>query len=176
MERKGRITFLGKPVTLAGPELKAGGKAPEFSLVDNAMNEVTLKDFQGKVKLISVAVSVDTGPCDRQIRRFNEQAAAMGKDVAVLNVTMDLPFALKRFCGAAGIERVTTLSDHRRASFGEDYGVLMKDLRLLARSVFVADAHNNLSYAEIVPESANDIDFENALKAVSELVRKGKAA
>lgn len=176
MERKDRITFKGAPVTLIGPELKAGDKAPDFRLMDIDLNEMTLRDFRGKVKLISVAVSVDTSVCDAQLRKFNEQAASLGKDVVVLNVTMDLPFALKRFCGTAGIDRAIALSDYRYGSFGENYGVLAKDLRLLARSVFVADANDTLTYVEIVPEATHDVNFEKALKAAAQLVSKGKAA
>ena len=176
MERKDRITFIGRPVTLIGPELKAGDKAPDFILVDTDLNELTLKDFEGKVKLISVAVSVDTSVCDAQLRRFNEQAASEGKDVVVMNVTVDLPFALKRFCGTAGIDRAVALSDYRHASFGENYGVLMKGLRLLARSVFVADARNTLTYVEIVPEATHDVNFEGAIKAARKIVSGGKAA
>lgn len=176
MERKDRITLKGKPFTLAGPEIKAGNKAPNFTLVDQDLKEVTLKDFQDKIKLISVAVSLDTGVCDAQLRRFNEQAASLDSGVAVINVTMDLPFAISRFCSTAGIDRVSTLSDHRHASFGENYGVLIKDLRLLARSIFVADAYNNITHVEIVPEATGSVDFEAALKAVKELVAKGKAA
>lgn len=176
MERKDRITLKGKQFTLTGPEIKAGNKAPDFALVDQDLKEVTLKDFQDKIKLISVAVSLDTGVCDTQLRRFNEQAASLGKEVAIINVTMDLPFAIKRFCSTAGIDRVTTLSDHRRASFGENYGVLIKDLRLLARAIFVADAFNNITYAQIVPEATDNVNFEEALRAVRDLIAKGKAA
>lgn len=176
MERKDSITFAGRPVTLIGPELKAGDRAPDFKLIDTDLREARLNEFAGKVKLISVAVSVDTSVCDAQLRKFNEQAASLGKDVVVLNVTMDLPFALKRFCGTAGIDRAVALSDHRHASFGENYGVLMKDLRLLARAVFVADADNRLAYVEIVPEATKDVNFESALKAAREIVSKGKAA
>ena len=176
MERKNRITFLGKPVTLVGPELKAGDKSPDFILVDSDLNEVTLKDFNGKVKLISVAVSIDTSVCDQQLRSFNEKAASLGNGVAVLNVTMDLPFALKRFCSTAGRDRAKALSDFRYASFGENYGVLMKELRFLARAVFVVDAKDNIAYSEIVSEATHSVNFENALKAATELIAKGKAA
>jgi thiol peroxidase len=176
MERKNRITLKGNQFTLVGPELKTGDKAPDFSLVGQDLKEVTLKDFQGKIKLLSVAVSLDTGVCDSQIRRFNEQALSLGKDVAVINVTMDLPFAIKRFCSSAGIDRVTTLSDHKNASFGENYGVLIKELRLLARAIFVVDAADVVAYAGIVPEATDSVDFESALKAVKELLAKGKAA
>ena len=176
MERKDRITLKGNKFTLTGPELKAGDKAPDFALVGQDLKEVTLKDFSGKIKLISVAVSLDTGVCDSQLRRFNEQAVSLGKDVVVLNVTMDLPFAIKRFCSTAGIDRVTSLSDHRDALFGENYGVLIKDLRLLARAIFVVDSRDTIAYAEIVPEATDSVDFEGSLKAVKELVAKGQAA
>ena len=176
MERKDRITLKGNKFTLTGPELKAGDKAPDFTLVGQDLKEVTLKDFSGKIKLISVAVSLDTGVCDSQLRRFNEQAISLGKDVVVLNVTMDLPFAIKRFCSTAGIDRVTSLSDHKNASFGENYGVLIKDLRLLARAIFVVDSRDTIAYAEIVPEATDSVDFEGSLKAVKELVAKGQAA
>lgn len=175
MEREARITLAGKPVTLVGPELKAGGKAPDFILVDNDMNEVTLKDFQGRLKLISVAMSVETSVCDSQLRTFNEKAASLGKDIAVLNVTMDLPFTLKKFCGTAGITNAVALSDYRYASFGNNYGVLMKGLRILGRSVFIIDGNDNLAYVEIVPEATNNVDFDRALKALSGIAR-GKAA
>jgi thiol peroxidase len=150
MERKNRITLKGNQFTLVGPELKTGDKAPDFSLVGQDLKEVTLKDFQGKIKLLSVAVSLDTGVCDSQIRRFN--------------------------CSSAGIDRVTTLSDHKNASFGENYGVLIKELRLLARAIFVVDAADVVAYAGIVPEATDSVDFESALKAVKELLAKGKAA
>ncbi|MCC6502529.1 MAG: thiol peroxidase [Deltaproteobacteria bacterium] len=176
MERKDRITLKGNKFTLTGPELKAGDKAPDFNLVGQDLKEVTLKDFSGKIKLISVAVSLDTGVCDSQLRRFNEQAVSLGKDVVVLNVTMDLPFAIKRFCSTAGIDRVTSLSDHKNALFGENYGVLIKNLRLLARAIFVVDSRDTIAYAEIVPEATDSVDFEGSLKAVKELVAKGQAA
>lgn len=176
MERKDRITLGGKPVTLLGPEIKAGNKAPNFTLVGQDLSEVTLKDYQGKVKLISVAVSLDTSVCDAQLRRFNEQASSLGENVVVINVTMDLPFAVKRFCSTNGIERVVALSDHKYASFGDNYGVLIKEHRLLARAVFIADAYNNIAYAEIVPEATGSVSFEAALKALKDLLAKGKAA
>ncbi|MBW7957551.1 MAG: thiol peroxidase [Deltaproteobacteria bacterium] len=176
MEREARITLSGKPVTLIGPELKAGDKAPDFILVNNDMNEVTLNDFQGKTKLISVAMSVETSVCDAQLRTFNEKAASLGKDIAVLNVTMDLPFTLKKFCGTAGIKNAVALSDYRYSSFGNNYGVLMKGLRILGRSVFIVDSRDNIAYVEIVPEATSNVDFDKALKALSGLPARGKAA
>jgi thiol peroxidase len=176
MEREARITLSGKPVTLIGPELKAGDKAPDFILVDNDMNEVTLKDFQGRTKLVSVALSVDTSVCDAQLRTFNEKAASLGSGTAVLNVTMDLPFTLRKFCGTAGITNAKALSDYRYASFGTNYGVLMKGMRLLGRSVFIIDSRDNIAYVEIVPEATGNVDFDKAIKALSGLPSKGKAA
>ena len=138
-ERKGIITFQGAPLTLVGDGLRQGDKAPDFGLLDNDLSPVSLADFKGKVCLISTVPSLDTPVCDMETRRFNEEASRVGPDVAVLTVSMDLPFAQKRWCGAAGVDKVITLSDYRDASFGMAYGVLIKGLRLLARTVFVLD-------------------------------------
>lgn len=170
MERKGVVTFKGNPLTLLGPGLKAGDKAPDFTVLDNTLKETRLADFAGKVKVISVTPSLDTPVCDHQARRFNEEAAKLAGPVEVINISMDLPFAAGRFCTTAGIEKVRTFSDHRDASFGNAYGVLVKELRLLARAVFVIDAKDNLSYVEIVPEMTSDVNFEMALKAATSLV------
>lgn len=163
MDRKELITIHGKPVTLTGTELKVGEKAPDFSVVDEESNEVKLGDFTGKVKLISVTPSLDTAVCDLQARRFNSLAAALPYDIAVLNISMDLPFAIKRFCTTANIDRVKALSDHRDASFGNAYGVLMKEARLLARSIFIIDKQDTLRYIEIVPEISSHPDYDKAL-------------
>ncbi|MBI5888118.1 MAG: thiol peroxidase [Deltaproteobacteria bacterium] len=174
MERNGVVTMKGSPLTLAGPELKAGKKAPDFTVLDKGLGPVSLKDFSGKIKLITVTPSLDTPVCDHQARRFNEEAAKLGEAVEVINISMDLPFAIGRFCNAAGIDRVKTLSDHRDASFGNAYGVLIKELRLLARAVFVIDANNTIKYMEIVPEMTSSVNFEKALQAaISLLARKG---
>jgi thiol peroxidase len=169
MERQGAVTAKGNPVTLVGPELKPGNAAPEFTALDQELKEVGLKDFKGKIKLISVTPSLDTPVCDVQARRFNEEAAKLGEDVVALNVSMDLPFAIKRFCATAGIDRVQALSDHREASFGRAYGVLIKELRLLARSVFIVDANDTIRYIEIVPEITSHPDYDSALEAVRKL-------
>ena len=166
MERTGVITFLGGPLTLVGEEVKVGQKAPDFTLLDNGLAPKTLKDFEGKTVVVSVTPSLDTPVCDAQLRRFNTSATTLGEDVVVLNVSMDLPFANKRFCSVAGIEKALTLSDHRDASFGTAYGVLIKELRLLARSIFVIGKDGVVKYAEIVPEVTHDPDFEKALAAV----------
>ncbi|MBF0564081.1 MAG: thiol peroxidase [Nitrospirae bacterium] len=166
MERKGVVTFQGNGLTLVGPEVKAGDKAPDFTVVDNGLAPVTLKDFAGKVKLISVTPSLDTPVCDAQLRKFNEEAAKLGNDVVVLNISMDLPFAIARFCSVADISNAKTLSDYKDASFGNAYGVLIKELRLLTRSIFVIGKDDVVKYVEIVPEVTNSPDFAKALAAV----------
>lgn len=158
------VTFKGNPVTLIGKELKAGDSAPDFTVLANDLSPVTLNDTDGKVRIISVVPSLDTGVCDAQTRKFNEEAAKL-EDVVVLTVSMDLPFAQKRWCAAAGLENVMTVSDHRDGSFGEAYGVLMKELRLLARSVFVIDSANKITYVEYVPEGTTHPQYEAALEA-----------
>ena len=163
------ITFKNNPVTLLGNEVKVGDKAPDFTVLANDLSPVTLADSQGKIRLFSVVPSLDTGVCDAQTRRFNEEAAAFGEDVVVLTISMDLPFAQKRWCGANGIDNVVTLSDHRDASFGDAFGVHMKELRLLARSIFVIDATGTVTYAEYVSEGTNHPDYDKALEALKAL-------
>ncbi|RDU36198.1 thiol peroxidase [Neobacillus piezotolerans] len=158
------ITFKGNPVTLLGNEVKVGDKAPTFTVLANDLSEVTLEDSKGQVRLISVVPSLDTGVCDAQTRRFNEEASGLG-NVKVLTVSVDLPFAQKRWCGANGIENVQTLSDHRDLSFGEAFGVAIQELRLLARAVFVVDSNDTVTYAEYVSEATNHPDYEAALEA-----------
>ncbi|KAA0252975.1 thiol peroxidase, partial [Deltaproteobacteria bacterium PRO3] len=165
MERTGVITYLGGPLTLVGPEVEAGDRAPDFTVLDNGLGAKTLADFAGKTLVISVTPSLDTPICDAQLRRFNDEAARIGDDVAVLNVSMDLPFANKRFCSVAGIEKALTLSDHRDASFGTAYGVLIKELRLLARAIFVVGKDGVVKHAEIVPEVTHHPDYDKALAA-----------
>ncbi|MDD3690017.1 MAG: thiol peroxidase [Synergistaceae bacterium] len=170
MERNGITTMKGNPMTLIGPELKPGDKAPDFTVLDQTMAPKTLKDFDGKFKIISVTPSLDTPVCDLQIHWFNEDAANQPQDVAVLNISMDLPFAIKRFCATGGIDKAMALSDHRDASFGTNWGVLMKELRLLARSIFIVDKENVIRYVQIVPEQTAEPDYEAALKALKELM------
>ena len=166
-ERKGIVAFQGNPLTLIGAELKIGDKAPDFVLLDGELKEFRLKDFDGKTKVISVTPSLDTPVCDMQARRFNQEAARLREDVIVMNVSMDLPFAISRFCAAAGIERVRAFSDHRDASFGNAYGVLIKELRLLARAVFIIDKKDIVRHREIVPEITNLPDFDAALGVIN---------
>jgi thiol peroxidase len=169
MERIGIVTIHGTPLTLVGPELRAGDKAPEFTALNSDLKEVRLNDFEGKIKVISVTPSLDTPVCDIQARRFNQEAANFSDNVVVLNISMDLPFAIARFCSAAGIDKVKTLSDHRDASFGSAYGVLIKELRLLARSIFIIDKDNIIRLIEIVPEVTNHPDYEGVVNLVKKM-------
>ncbi|MBP1738896.1 MAG: thiol peroxidase (atypical 2-Cys peroxiredoxin) [Deltaproteobacteria bacterium] len=171
-ERKGLITFMGNPLTLVGPSLKVGDKAPDFTVLDNSLNPVRLSSYKGKVCILSSVPSLDTPVCDLETRRFNQEAAILGPDVAVLTISMDLPFAQKRWCGAAGVDKVTTLSDHRDASFGTAYGSLIKELRLLARCVFVVDREGVIRYIQVVKEISQEPDYGAVLDAVRKLLKK----
>lgn len=170
-ERTGVVTFAGQPVTLVGPEIRPGQKAPDFELLTTDRKKVHLSDYEGKVKLISVVPSLDTGVCDAQTRRFNEEAAKLGEDVVVLTVSADLPFAQKRWCGAAGVDRVVTLSDHYAMSFGNAYGTHMKEHRLECRAVFVVDKNDVVTYVEYVPEVTQHPNYEAALDAARAAAR-----
>lgn len=161
------VTFKGNPVTLLGNEVKVGDQAPDFKVLANDMSEVTLQDTKGQVRLISAVPSLDTGVCDAETRRFNEEAVKLD-NVKVLTVSVDLPFAQKRWCGAAGIENVQTLSDHRGLSFGEAYGVAIKELRLLARAVFVVDSNDKVTYVQYVSEVTDHPDYEAAVEAAKQ--------
>ena len=169
-ERTGSITFQGNPLTLLGNGLNVGDKAPDFELLDNDLKPVNLSGFRGKVCVISSVPSLDTPVCDMETRRFNEEAGKLGDNVSILTVSMDLPFAQKRWCGAAGVEKVTTLSDHRDAKFGENYGVLIKELRLLARAIFVVDQEGVIQYVQLVREVTEEPDYEAVIAAVGKLV------
>ena len=169
-ERQGVVKFKGNPVTLLGPELKVGERAPDFTVVDNGLAPVTLASYAGKIKVLSAVPSLDTPVCDRETRRFNEEAATFSDNVVVLTVSLDLPFAQKRWCGAAGIDRVTTLSDYQDRSFALAYGVLIKELRLLSRSVFVVDAANTIRYIQHVPEVTDEPDYAAVIAAVRALL------
>ncbi|MGY0693063.1 thiol peroxidase [Virgibacillus sp. FSP13] len=158
------VTFNQDPVTLLGTEVKVGDSAPNFTVLSNELNEVSLDNYQGKVKLIAAVPSVDTGVCAEETRRFNEEAEKI-PGVQVLTISMDLPFAQTRWCAANGIKNLDTLSDHRDADFGEKYGVLIKELRLLARAVFVIDSNDKITYVEYVDEVTNHPDYQKALEA-----------
>jgi thiol peroxidase len=164
-ERKGAATFKGAPLTLVGPELRVGDEAPDFTALKSNLEEFYFKSTAGKARLISVVPSLDTPVCEQQTRRFNAEAAKLGAKVAVLAISMDLPFAQSRFCATAGIANLTTLSDHRAASFGQRYGVLIKELRLLARAVFVVGADGRVTHAQCVKEVTAHPDYDAALAA-----------
>jgi thiol peroxidase len=166
-ERKGVITFKGNPVTLLGPEIKAGDKAPDFHVVDTALSPVALRDFEGKVKIISAVPSLDTPVCDAETRRFNQEAAKLPGNVVVLTVSMDLPFAQKRWCAAAGIDKVKTLSDYQDRSFASAYGVLIRELKLLSRSIFVVDSKDTVRYVQHVKEVTEEPDYAAVLEAAA---------
>ena len=170
MERQGIITMKGNPLTLVGPELRPGDRAPNFSVLDQFLKPVSLENFSGKIKVISTTPSLDTPVCDLQAHRFNEEATALGEQVAILNVSMDLPFAIGRFCTAGDIKAISVLSDHREASFGTKWGMLIKELRLLARGVFLVDSENIIRYAEIVPEQTDQPDYDDVLGALRKLL------
>ena len=166
MERENAVTMKGNPLTLIGESVKIGQQAPDFKAVANDLTQVQLTKFLGKTIVISAVPSLDTPVCDRETRRFNEEAAKFGKDVVVLTVSMDLPFAQKRWCGAANIENVTTISDYQQADFGTKYGLLIKGLRLLARAVIVIDPKGTIQYVQVVPEISQEPDYEPVLDAV----------
>ena len=166
-KKMANITFKNNPVTLLGNEVKVGQQAPEFSVLRNDLSVATLADYSGQVKIISVVPSVDTGVCDAQTRRFNEEASKLD-NIKILTVSVDLPFAQKRWCAAAGIDKVEVLSDHRDLSFGEAYGVAIAELRLLARAVFVIDSNDTVVYTEYVSEATNHPDYEAAISAAKE--------
>ncbi|MFH1865643.1 MAG: thiol peroxidase [Candidatus Eisenbacteria bacterium] len=170
MERTGLVTFGGNPMTLVGPELKVGDDAPNVEVVDNDLQPVRLSTYKGKVAIVTSVASLETSTCDVETRRFNLEAGKLGDDVAVLTVSMDLPFTQKRWCGSAGVEMVKTYSDHRSAAFGEAWGVLMKEIRLLARAVFVVDREGDIRYIEVLSEVGDEPDYEAALNAAKGLL------
>jgi thioredoxin-dependent peroxiredoxin len=166
-ERQAAITLMGNPQTLIGPEIKKGDQAPDFKMVDNGLKPVALGDTKG-VRIFSVVPSLDTPVCDAQTRRFNEEAAKM-PHVEIYTISMDLPFAQKRWCGAFGIDKVKMLSDHRDASFGQNYGTLIKDVRLECRAIFVVDGAGVVQHAEYVNEVASHPNYEGALDVARSL-------
>jgi thiol peroxidase len=169
-ERTGIITFKGNPFTLLGPELKVGDKAPGFNVVDNGLAPVTLASYAGKIKIISAVPSLDTPVCDTETRRFNQEAAGLPGNMVVLTISLDLPFAQKRWCGAAGIDKVITLSDYQTRSFGNAYGVLIKELLLLSRAIFVVDADDTIRYIQVVPEVTSEPDYAAVIAAAKKLL------
>lgn len=168
-QRTGVATLKGNPITLIGPELKQGDQAPDFQLNKSLVDTVSLKDYAGKVKLISVVPSIDTGVCDAQTRRFNEEAGKLGDNVVILTVSADLPFAQARWCGAAGVDKVVMLSDYKDNNFGQAYGVLIDELKLDMRAIFVLDANDTIQYVQVLGEMTEHPDYEAALAAVKSL-------
>jgi len=175
MESFGEVTFKGNPLTVVGPRLKVGDEAPEFHLLANDLATVSLSDSAGKTRLISVVPSLDTPVCDLQTRKFNQKLDGLAGAVAGYTVSADLPFAQARWCGAAGVARMQTLSDHRDMSFGDAYGTHIKELRLEARAVFVVDAAGVIRHVEYVPEVTNAPNYDAALAAVESLLDKAQA-
>ena len=163
MSRK--VTFKGNPISISGPELKVGDNAPEFKLTDNAMQDLTLAAFAGQTLILSVVPSLDTPVCSVQTKKFNESAAKLGDNIRILTVSLDLPFAQKRWCGAEGVTAVTTASDYKYRSFGESYGAYLPDLGLLARAVFIIGSDKKVKYVQYVTEVASEPDYEQALNA-----------
>jgi len=169
-ERTDVITFDGNPLTLVGDAVQVGQTAPNFDLLANDLSSVRLSDTAGQVRILSVVPSLDTPVCDTQTRTFNKHAASIGAHVEILTISVDLPFAQGRWCGAAGVDQVTTLSDHREVSFGTGYGLLIKELRLLTRALIVIDREGIIQYIQIVGELTNEPNYDEALEAARKLV------
>lgn len=169
-ERTGSITWRGNPLTLLGKELHLGEPAPDFEVLDNNLQPVRLSNYRGKVCVMSSIPSLDTPVCDMETRRFNEEAGKLSSDVVIFTISMDLPFAQKRWCGAAGVDQVITLSDHRQADFGTAYGMLIKEFRLLARAVFVVDQSGIIRHIQLVKEVAEEPDYDAVIQAVNKLL------
>ena len=159
-ERTGIITMRGNPLILVGNQVKVGDAAPDFVVIDNNLAPVKFSSYRGKTCIISSVPSLDTPVCDTETRKFNEDASRLGSKISILTISMDLPFAQKRWCGAAGVEKVQTLSDHRDASFGTAYGVLIKELRLLARAIFLVDQKGMIRYIQLVKEVTTEPDYQ----------------
>ena len=167
-ERKGVVTFAGSEVTLLGQEAKVGEKAPDFTLTNQDLSQLKFSETNGKIRLISLVPSLDTGVCSLQTRRFNEEASKI-KDVQIITVSMDLPFAQARFCGAEGIKNMTVASDYRDRDFGEKFGFLMKETMLLARGIVIVDKDDTIKYVEYVPEVTNHVNYDKALEEAKKL-------
>jgi len=171
-ERHGLITIHGDPLTLVGDEIKVGSQAPDVELLDNDLNPVKLSSYLGKVLVIASVPSLDTPVCDIETRRFNDEAANLGSDIELVTISMDLPFAQKRWCGVAGITRIKTLSDHRQADFGMAYGVLIKELRLLARAIFILDRRGTVQYVQLIKEVADEPNYEEVLQTLNTMAER----
>ena len=172
-ERLGIIKFGGKEQTVVGEDIKVGQKAPDFTIqkTDWTIGKA-LKETKGKVRIIASIPSLDTPVCDRETRRFNVEAAKLGKDIAIIVMSMDLPVAQKRWCGAAGVDQVITFSDVTRAEFGKKYGTLMKEARILRRAVFVVDKKGFVTYSAYMATNGNEPDYDEVLKAAQQALEK----
>jgi len=168
-KRKNIVTIEGNPLTLLGPEIKVGDKAPDFTVLTNDLNPYTLKDAGDQIKIISIVPSVDTGVCQIQTTRFNKEADKLDNTV-ILTISVDLPFALKKFCSAQGIDKVITLSDHKDLSFGMNYGFAIEELRLLSRGIVILDKDNVVQYVEYVPEVTDHPNYDKALEEAKKLI------
>ena len=166
MEREGIFELGGKGVTIIGPDIEVGQAAPEFSVLDQDWNTVNaLEASVGKVRIIAAVPSLSTSVCDRETRRFNEEAAKLGDDIRIITISHDLPFTQKNWCGAAGVEQVWVVSDHKNADFGEKYGTLIKERRILRRAVFVVNKEGNITYADYMAALGDEPDYEAVLTA-----------
>src|SRR5512137_2420250 len=165
-ERVGLVTMRGNPLTLVGNEVRTGEMAPDFVALDPDLTPKKLSSYRNKLCIISSVPSLDTPVCDMETRKFNEEASKLGDKIQILTISMDLPFAQKRWCGTAGVNKIQTLSDHREAQFGLAYGVLIKELRLLARAVFLVDQKGTLQYMQLVKEIANEPNYEEIWSAL----------
>ena len=163
------VTMQGTPLTLVGDTVAVGEAAPDFTVLDNDLSPVNFSSYRGKVCIISSIPSLDTPVCDLETKAFNEKAAGLGPNVAILTLSMDLPFAQKRWCAAAGVNGVQTLSDHKDASFGNAFGVLIKELRLLARAVFIVDGNGIIQYIQVVKELSEEPDYDAIWEALKKL-------
>ena len=170
-EIKNKVTFKGNPVTLVGTEVKAGEAAPDFTVLSPELKEVKLSDYKGKVVVIAVFPSVDTGVCALQLARFYQEAASFGDDVQLLTISADLPCALGRYCADKGIKNALTASDHKELDFGTKYGFVIKELRLLSRGTIIVDKDGIIKYVEYVKEVGEHPDYEKALEVIKELTK-----
>ncbi len=169
-ERNNVVKSSGNPLTLVGNEVKVGDTAPDFTVLNDSLSPVKLSDFKGKTVIITSVPSIETKTCDLETKRFNKEAGNLGEDVSILTISMDLPFAQARWCGAAGVENLTMLSDFRDREFGENYGVRIKELGLLARTIFIVDKEGKVQYIQYVEETSQEPNYEDVLDATKKLL------